>query len=289
MNRRHFLPALLLILIVVAAVFAYRGHQSSRTQDSAKQNQQDNQQAENFFEVKELGIKFKPDPALQAVQYQIKSFQNPDGSAAYFGSQAVADKARAVGDTNGAKYCTDPGTLGAIARMEKYPTNVDGPLPNNLIDMGNFLIYFSGPQDACTVMGEAGTFLNEQFEALRRSTQTIYTLDGQQGRPFEVGLIKGQTGYPKQGLTPTGLAVCAENTLTHNIYCSTSFSGDISAPGASFYQMQLPTGKYEVYSTTESDPRTPNGKRYYYLSNNTRGTVEVKNGQTLENITPTWQ
>jgi hypothetical protein len=302
MSRRNLLIVLVLLLAIIglgvwAATNDKDANQQNQNQTAEQNNSQNNsdsaepQDSVEYFEVKELGIRFPLNPDLQGLNYRIDSYNSSLGEknlVARFGSSAVTDLAKKSSDPNGARFCSDPGVIGAVVRSDGAPLDADRALPPDTKDFGNFLVYYSGPQDVCSTDKAVGDLLSKQIQALQSALKNVQTLDGKNPITYQQGQIKGFIGYPGQGSIPTGTTICAQNINSKKVYCSQSMYGDINNPGKTGYIISVPAGSYQVYATTEKDPRSSSGRLYYSKSGQTQ-TVVVKNGEVLENITPVWK
>lgn len=110
------------------------------------------------------------------------------------------------------------------------------------------------------------------------------------------GYVKGTMTYPAAG-TPDDIDICAENLDTGEIYCKSNQKRDDMRDATVEYTLILKQGFYYIYSTAPSIWHGPKDYKAYYSEYVVCGgtaectshkpiVVEVKKGQTLENIDP---
>ncbi len=307
MNNKRTIYILVAIAVALAILTLSTQHRAQEP-DFAKP-QKPHQDTKAYFEIPELGIKFEKSEELYDLQYTTKEYaaktENPQ-TLVFFSAKSILDKATALKDSNGLKYCTaENGPLGALTTTRQYPNDGDRPLPPDTKIIGGIYVSYSGPQATCTKQDEVQKIITQKIEALKNALSTLQSLSGELVKNLEQGTIEGSLVPPAKGST-NQMQVCAINTSSNESFCSgLSYLNDKRFTRGIGYQIIVPAGKYKVYASLAKNPRDPNAYRAFYseyveciqklpagskdlsaCDKHDPITVEVKNGETTESIDP---
>ncbi len=164
-NQKGFVVPLILAIIAVLAigggVYYYKQAKSS-----------DESNKINYFQVPELGLKFKITPDLNDLVYKIEDFGGEHGKVAYFSSVTLiqADKAA------GGRHCSleEGGGLGALGL---WTTGKDKYVPNG---------YYTHPQAPCSDNKSVQDLENSLIASFQDALKTSEVITTQNNSVSEV-------------------------------------------------------------------------------------------------------
>lgn len=150
----------LVALILFGGVFAYQ-YFSAKSQPVVKIDQ-----TANYFEIKEVGLKFEITDNLKDLVYVIKNESNGDKTI-LFSTKSLEE----YGD-----YCNTENAPSGVLLISQKRSTGEIAVPY-LISLDNLYVSYMGPQAACSEIKSAQDLQSSQLSSLREALKTITKIE----------------------------------------------------------------------------------------------------------------
>jgi|GEM_PF-5969392 hypothetical protein len=165
------ITGLILLLIVLAGSYFYWQIKPAKV-ISQTQTQTQNQpnKIANYFEVKEVGLKFVATNDIKDLAYSIKTDAASGTTYVSFSTQSL--------QTQGGSNCgADQAPLGQIEISQKDPATPGGAVMTYLIKSDNFYVIYGTPQATCSDVKTVQDLQANQLHLLQEALKTIVKAD----------------------------------------------------------------------------------------------------------------
>ncbi|MDQ3018854.1 MAG: hypothetical protein M3Q64_03220, partial [bacterium] len=221
--QRKYLIAALTGIAVLLIILVNQTQEYKRRPSYNKPVKQEANDTKQYFEMRELGIRFEQPDDLKNLSYSVRNFDSKSTKSisVFFSTKSITDLVVQLGDTKGAENCTaDDGPLGVLTGTDEYPNDGERPLTAEeaqIID--NAYLYYSGPQSVCSDNEAVQQEISSKMQSLRVALNTLQSLKGDTGTALRQGTLEGSLSYPSGGI-PSSMQVCAISTTTRQSFCS---------------------------------------------------------------------